>query len=181
MGFDLQNPAVTAVANVFEVFTNIPVARVNQKLINLREAADARNQYWQRITSFLGYSPWDIGAEIEEVEEVKERIKKEKKTKKKQPKKKEKSQEKQVLESQFEKDQNKERKQGKKDVTCIAVSGSGNRCQLKSVGKSKYCTIHQEVEQRSDGKKTQCRKWKSDKSRCKMQTSNKSGYCYYHD
>jgi hypothetical protein len=181
MGFDLDNPAILASANIISALTNVPTDRVVMKLTNIKDATTGDFENWQRIAMFMGINKWSLGEYDDEADVVKDRLKEQKKTKKKQPKKKEKSQEKQVLESQFEKDQNKERKQGKKDVTCIAVSGSGNRCQLKTIGKSKYCTIHQEVEQNKSGKKTQCRKWKSDKSRCKMQTSNKSGYCYYHD
>ena len=44
-----------------------------------------------------------------------------------------------------------------------------------------YCTIHDKVEQRTDGAKVQCSQIKSDGERCKMKTSNKSGKCYYHD
>ena len=43
------------------------------------------------------------------------------------------------------------------------------------------CTVHQEVEQRKDGKQTQCKKIKKNKKRCGVITSNKSGFCYYHD
>ena len=45
----------------------------------------------------------------------------------------------------------------------------------------KFCTIHEKVEQRKDGAKSQCKAIKSNGKRCKMQTSSKSGYCYYHD
>ena len=52
---------------------------------------------------------------------------------------------------------------------------------MKGVGGGRYCTIHQKVEKRTDGKKVQCKKIKGDGKRCKMQTNNKSGLCYYHD
>ena len=68
-----------------------------------------------------------------------------------------------------------------KDPKCRYVSTKGTRCK-KSVGSAgELCTIHEEVPQRVDGKKTQCKKIKTDGKKCKMQTSNKSGYCYYHD
>ena len=69
--------------------------------------------------------------------------------------------------------QKKEKKEGKQ-VTCLV-------CKLPVESGKKYCTIHEKVKQRSDGKKVQCRKYKKDGSRCNMQTTNKSGYCYYHD
>ena len=76
--------------------------------------------------------------------------------------------------------QKKEREAGKK-VICIAVSTKGDRCKKKIERGSKYCTIHDKVEQSEGGKKSQCKKVKQDYKRCKMKTSNKSGYCYYHD
>ena len=171
---------MTALANTIEVFTNIPTGRANQKIINLREAADARNQYWQRIFAFMGYSPWDIGTEIEEVEEVKERLKEEKKEKKKQEKSIEKKNVEQELESKFEKDQQKEINDGEKNITCIAVV-NGKRCKIKVKGKGKKCTIHEEVKENKQGRTVQCRKMKSNGERCKIKTKAQSGYCYYHD
>ena len=52
---------------------------------------------------------------------------------------------------------------------------------MKVDGKGNYCTIHQKVDQRADGKKVQCKQVKSNGDRCKMKTSSKSGLCYYHD
>ena len=78
-----------------------------------------------------------------------------------------------------QKKQNKEKEEGKKDITCVAVSKSGKRCKTKVEGSNTYCTIHEKVEQGT--KEVQCKKVKSDKTRCKMKTKAKSGYCYYHD
>ena len=66
-------------------------------------------------------------------------------------------------------------------MQCSGVKSNGERCTIKVGREGGKCTIHQKVEQRTDGKKVQCKKIKSDKKRCGMQTSNKSGYCYYHD
>ena len=44
-----------------------------------------------------------------------------------------------------------------------------------------FCTIHEKVESRKDGKQVQCSATKSNGKRCKMKTTNKSGRCYYHD
>ena len=55
------------------------------------------------------------------------------------------------------------------------------RCGLPIVKGNKYCTVHQEVEQRKDGKETICTFIKSDGKRCKQPTKAKSGLCYYHD
>jgi hypothetical protein len=177
---------VLAIANVISAATNIPTDRVVMKLQNVRDASMGDFETWQRVSMFMGWNKWQLGVGEQgpgeqRIEEIETRLKKEKKEVKEKEKVKEEKPEDIALENQFEKDQKKERKQGKKDVTCIAVSGSGNRCQVKTIGKDKYCTIHQKVDQRKDGKKKQCSAYKSDKTRCKMQTSNKSGYCYYHD
>ena len=66
-------------------------------------------------------------------------------------------------------------------ITCAAVNKSGNRCGKKVLPGQSYCTIHEKVEQRPDGKKSQCTHIKATGDRCKMQTTNKSGKCYYHD
>ena len=78
-------------------------------------------------------------------------------------------------------DQQEEREQGQEDIKCAAVSRSGNRCGKKVKDGGNFCTIHESVEQRADGEKTQCTHLKSDGKRCKMKTTNKSGKCYYHD
>ena len=79
MGLSLDNPGNLAIANIVEAATNIPIARVVQKIDNLREASDSRNQYWQRIALAMGWSKWDVGAENEELEAVKDSVKKQKK------------------------------------------------------------------------------------------------------
>ena len=77
------------------------------------------------------------------------------------------------------KKQKQEKKQGKK-VTCSYNTDKG-RCGLEVVKGDTRCTVHQEVEQRKDGKQTQCKKIKKNKQRCGVMTGNKSGFCYYHD
>ena len=79
------------------------------------------------------------------------------------------------------KKQAQEKKDGKKDIKCAAVSKSGNRCKTKVVSGKSYCTVHEKVAQNIMGGKSQCKKMKKGGKRCGMQTSSKSGYCYYHD
>ena len=43
--------------------------------MNLREAANAENEWWQRLAMALGWSRWDVGVENKEVEAIKEQIK----------------------------------------------------------------------------------------------------------
>ena len=83
MGFDIDNPAILAVANVVSAGTNIPLDRVVMKLNNLRAASDKENAMWQRIATFLGWNTWDVGVENRAVEEAKAKLKKSKKRKKK--------------------------------------------------------------------------------------------------
>ena len=81
---NLDNPGLMAAAKLIEAGTNIPVARGLQKTDNLREAADARNQYWQRVSSFWGFPSYQIGVKNEEFEKTKKKFKKlRKKSKKK--------------------------------------------------------------------------------------------------
>ena len=143
---------------------------------------------WQRIAMFLGWSKWNFGIKNQdvvaakgEVKEIKAVKAEEKREAKKSTKKIEKQKENKAIEEGFLQEQKKERKQGKKDVTCAAVNRSGKRCGKKVVSGSNHCTIHESVATREDGKKTQCSHVKGDGKRCKMKTTNQSGKCYYHD
>jgi len=73
--FDIDNPTWDAVGNIVEATTNIPMARLHRKTMNLREAANAENEWWQRLAVSLGWSRWDVGIENREVEDVKKKIK----------------------------------------------------------------------------------------------------------
>ena len=73
--FDIDNPSWDAVGNIVEATTNIPMARLHRKTMNLREAANAENEWWQRLAVSLGWSRWDVGIENREVEDVKKKIK----------------------------------------------------------------------------------------------------------
>ena len=46
--------------------------------MNMKEAIDADNQWWQRAHHIGGWAPWDLGTEIEEIERYKELTKKSK-------------------------------------------------------------------------------------------------------
>ena len=73
--FDIDNPVYSAIGNLIEATTNIPLARLHRKTMNLREAANAENEWWQRLAMALGWSRWDVGVENKEVEAVKKEIK----------------------------------------------------------------------------------------------------------
>ena len=196
---DYNNPAWTAIGNVVEATTNLPMSRAIRKMDNLREAMNQDNTNLQRLFLALGWSSWDlnVGEKVvrnegksneytvflderrQAVEDVKTEIKDEKKqetVRKKEEKKKQKELEEQkAVEDNLE----KQKKEGE-EATCAAMTSSGSRCKRKPV-KDGFCTVHEKTEERSDGKEVQCSQVKSNGKRCKMKTKNKSGLCYYHD
>jgi predicted kinase len=187
-GLTLDNPTWSSWGNVIEGFTNIPLGRIANKLLNIDNALDSQNQWWERAALLLGWNTWDLGIKDPDITAVKGEIKEERKVEKKKEdviKKEEKKQE--VKEENISKEkanielQKKEIEDGNKSPDCAAINKRGERCGTKIEKGSTYCTIHAKVEQSDGGKKTQCGKTKENGKRCKMQTSNKSGYCYYHD
>ena len=172
-GLTLDNPIWSGIGNVVEGVTNIPLGRLANKMLNIDNALDDSNSFWERTALLLGWSTWDLGIRDPDIEATKEYLKKNKKKEKKS--KKEANQE--VINKQKQK---QEKKDGKK-VLCAAVSKSGNRCKTKIEPGSSYCTIHVKVKQSKSGDKVQCKKTKSNGKRCGMKTSASSGYCYYHD
>jgi hypothetical protein len=187
-GFTLDNPTWSSWGNVIEGFTNIPLGRISNKLLNIDNALDSQNQWWERAALLLGWNTWDLGIKDPDITAVKGEIKEERKVEKKKEaviKKEEKKQE--IKEENVSKEkanielQKKEIEAGNESPDCAAINKRGERCGTKIEKGSVYCTIHTKVEQSDGGKKTQCGKTKENGKRCKMQTSNKSGYCYYHD
>jgi hypothetical protein len=170
-GFTLDNPTWGVVGNVIEGLTNIPLGRLSTKLSNLDNALDSNNKTYQRIALLLGWNTWDLGIKDKDIETLKLRIKEQKKQEKELEKEEKKS-------SKYDVEVEKNKK--KRDGICVAVTSTGTRCKNKAISGG-FCSIHEEVEQREDGKKVRCKKRKSDGTFCQMKTSNKSGYCYYHD
>ena len=182
MGYDtLENPIYQSITLGVEGTTNIPINRMLRKIDNLKASTDSELHALQRIFVFLGWDQWSLGIDSrEEVDKVKDEIKQEKKDAKKEEVKKDRKQKKEEAENQYELDQKKERKDGKKNITCSGAKSDGTRCTRKPIKNGK-CTIHEKVEIHPTGKYIQCRKRKADGNRCKMQTNSKSGFCYYHD
>ena len=166
-GFTLDNPIWNVIGNVIEGTTNIPLGRLSNKLLNIDNALDSSNETYKRIALLLGWNTWDLGIRDKDIEGIKKKVKKQNKEEKKQ---KEKENNKQKIEENKKKD----------DGRCAAISGSGERCKNDAVS-GDFCSIHEEVKKRKDGKEVQCKKVKNDGKRCKMKTSNQSGLCYYHD
>jgi len=183
---DIDNPRWAVIANLVSALTNIPLDRLVKKMDNIDAALTEDITAAQRLALLMGWNTWDLDIDDSDVVAVEDEIKEKKKIEteekkkiKKEEKKKEKEAEEKIVEEGFIEDQKKEREDGKKDITCVAVSKNGTRCKTKVDGNNTYCTIHESVEQGT--KEVQCKKIKSDKKRCKMKTKAKSGYCYYHD
>ena len=176
--FDIENPQWSANTSYIEALTNIPVNRLYNKTLNVRQSLNNQHDAYQRVLMFSGWSQWNLGiGDSEKIEAFKGIVKEKKKIESKEKAKIKREEKKKVdlkeKEVKGEEKQKKEKKEGKQ-VTCLV-------CKLPIEPGKKYCTIHEKKEQSKSGKKTQCRKYKNDGSRCKMETSNKSGYCYYHD
>ena len=150
-------------------------------MLNIDNAMDDNNSFFERAALLLGWNTWDLGIKDKDIEAVKDEIEEEKKVetnKKQKIKKQEKKKEKEeanvaVIEEN--------KKKSKKDGICSAISKGGNRCKTKVVEGDSFCTVHEKATPNSTGIKSQCKKVKDGGKRCKMQTSSKSGFCYYHD
>jgi hypothetical protein len=68
-GFDLNNPAYLASAQVISGLTNIPVDRAVKKLNNIRAIFSDSSAKWQKIAMALGWSTWDVGLPFYGVED----------------------------------------------------------------------------------------------------------------
>tara|TARA_R110000764_G_scaffold39018_1_gene86880 strand:- start:29 stop:2683 length:2655 start_codon:yes stop_codon:yes gene_type:complete len=176
--FDIDNPMWSAVTNIIQV-AGFPANRMYVKTINVRNSLDNQYTGFQRAMFLSGFTTWSLNlGDTEKMEKIKKDVKK--KGKKKKERKKDTNQE------SVNKDrQAQEKKDGKKDIKCAAVSKSGNRCKTKVEPGSSYCTIHVKVKQSKNGKEVQCKKIKrvskKKTKRCGMKTTSASGYCYYHD
>ena len=180
-GLTLDNPAWSGIGNVVEGVTNVPLGRIAQKMLNIDNAMDDSNSFFERAALLLGWNTWDLGIKDPDIEAVKTEIKEDKKVEskikakvKKEEKKKEKIEENKAVIKE-------NKKKSEKDGICSAVSKGGGRCGNVVVGDKSFCTVHEKAVQNKTGKKSQCKKIKKGGKRCGMQTSAKSGYCYYHD
>ena len=120
---DINNPMWYSIGNTVSALTNVPLDRVVNKVNNIKEALDARNEGWQRIALLTGWNSWDLGVEKEEVQEAKQKIKERKKA---------------------EKEAKKKAKQKDKPVKkrCAAKTTDGSRCKVKTSNKSGLCHFH---------------------------------------
>tara|TARA_R100001443_G_scaffold98849_1_gene105951 strand:+ start:9082 stop:18711 length:9630 start_codon:yes stop_codon:yes gene_type:complete len=81
-GLSLDNPVWSTIGNVVEGVTNVPLGRLSNKMLNIDNAMDSNNEWWQRAALVMGWNTWDLGIKDKDIEEVKEEIKGEKKKQK---------------------------------------------------------------------------------------------------
>ena len=91
-GLTLDNPIWSMFGNVIEGATNVPLGRISNKLLNLENAMDARNETWKRIALVMGWNTWDLGIQDPDLQALGEDIKERKKQEKEMEKVKEKQQ-----------------------------------------------------------------------------------------
>ena len=176
MGLDINSPAVNSIASLISAATNIPVDRAVTITQNLILASTDEADFNQSLALVLGWSAWDIG-----LEPVSRKVQQEAKKKRKKlmeelklmEKEKENLEKLKVLEEK-----------GKKGF-CAGAKKDGSDCGLPIVEGTSFCTVHQKVKERKDGKKVQCAEIKYEgtkkEKQCGVMTSAESGYCYYHD
>ena len=183
MGFNIENPAYAALANIVSAFTNIPVDRAVGKINNIILASSSETEAMDRVALLMGWNAWDLGltSNARKINtEIKARNKEEKKVAKKALNFKKANDYSKKREAEYIKDQKKQKEDGRK-VTCSYTTRAGSRCKTKIVEGKTRCTIHEEVQMKEGGVKSQCAHIKKNKKRCGVQTASKSGLCYYHD
>ena len=60
-GFNLNNPAYLAFAQILAGLTNVPLDRAITKINNLRAATSDSSAKWQKVALLMGWSAWDLG------------------------------------------------------------------------------------------------------------------------
>jgi predicted kinase len=79
-GFTLDNPTWSSWGNVIEGFTNVPLGRISNKLLNIDNALDSQNQWWERAALLLGWNTWDLGIKDPDIEAARKEVKQDKKS-----------------------------------------------------------------------------------------------------
>jgi hypothetical protein len=85
-GFTLDNPTWSTYGNVVEGFTNVPMGRLANKMLNIDNALDSQNQWWERAALLLGWNTWDLGIKDPDIEAARKQVKEERKVKNKKEK-----------------------------------------------------------------------------------------------
>ena len=71
--FDIDNPQWSAYTNYIESTTNVPLNRLYNKTMNVRESLNNQHDALERVLMFSGWSKWNLG--IEDVEKSKKKQK----------------------------------------------------------------------------------------------------------
>ena len=66
----ILSPKYNIIASIVEGLSNVPLERAMNEFLALSEMMDQRNSTLQRIALALGYRSWDVGAKIEEFDEI---------------------------------------------------------------------------------------------------------------
>jgi len=61
--YNLKNPAWEASFSFIQAATNIPLARLHQKTVNMSDAVSQDMEGWQRVALMMGWSKWNIGVD----------------------------------------------------------------------------------------------------------------------
>jgi len=82
--FDIENPQWSANTSYVEALTNIPLNRLYNKTLNIRQSLNNQHNALQRVLMFSGWSQWNIGiGDSDKIIEVKKTIKEKKKNQEK--------------------------------------------------------------------------------------------------
>ena len=182
LGLRVENPNLNIAANVIEGLTNLPLARILNKVNNIEEAITSNHETWQRVALLSGWDKWSIGIKDEELEEAKVRAKQQRAEDKKKIKVKEKIEKEKAEEE-------RKKKEGIKTVQCSGVRSNGERCSLTAETKADSWLCHhhksykpnEKTDSDGDGiKEVQCSATTSSGNRCRNRTENKNGKCYAH-
>jgi predicted kinase len=79
-GLTLDNPTWSSWGNVIEGFTNVPLGRISNKLLNIDNALDSQNEWWERAALLLGWNTWDLGIKDPDIEAARKEVKQDKKS-----------------------------------------------------------------------------------------------------
>ena len=85
-GFTLDNPAWSAVGNLVEAVTNIPLGRLSNKMNNIDNAINSDIEAWKRVALIMGWNTWDLDVKDPDIEKLKTDIKERKKEERKEQK-----------------------------------------------------------------------------------------------
>ena len=59
-GWNIDNPAYLAVAQIVSATFNTPIDRVLRKMMNVAQALDSEVETWQRVALFMGWTGWNL-------------------------------------------------------------------------------------------------------------------------